>query len=419
VQADGAGDSVSGLATDADSPLRCEHFGRCGGCSLLDVPIAEQLAAKRARATELLAPFLDGIEPEIARPPRTPRHDRMQILYPAQPHARDGLRLGIYRRGSHEIEPIRDCRIQAKALTAFGVRAAEAMRELDLPAYDETTGRGLVRALRVRVMPGTGELIAGVVATRREVAARDRLATMLWDAASGLRTDQGRPLHPVGVVWNVNDRPGNVLLGPESQALLGRAWQVDEAAGLRFRVSFASFYQQNRHADAILFRPAMALLGDVAGLRVVDAYGGVGTFALRLLQAGAAHATIVEASPSACDDARANLRDNGPAGGFAGAEVREQRFGQAPLPPCDLLVADPPRAGLLADGAACVLAAAPPRVLLVSCALESLARDLAALAGAYRMAALRLCDLFPHTDHVEAVALLVRRYAPASGRHDP
>ena len=90
-------------------------------------------------------------------------------------------------------------------------------------------------------------------------------------------------------------------------------------------------------------------------------------------------------------------------------EVREQLFGSAPLPECDVLVVDPPRAGLQEIGCAAVIAAKPPRVLLVSCSLESLARDLALLHEHYRTVAVRLCDLFPHTEHVEAVTLLERR----------
>jgi len=207
-------------------------------------------------------------------------------------------------------------------------------------------------------------------------------------------------------VLNVNPTPGNALLGPENLVLRGSGHQTDTVAGLRLQVSFASFYQHNRHAEAILFKPALAMLGAVQGLRIVDGYGGIGAFGLRLLKAGAAHVTIVESSPSACADARHNLEANG----FAGrAEVREEPFGASPLPPCDLLLADPPRAGLLAQGAAAIVAAAPPRVLLVSCSLESLARDLAALEPHYAVEAVELCDLFPHTEHIEALTLLRRR----------
>lgn len=387
-----------------DAPLHCPHFGRCGGCSLLDVPIADQLQGKYRRARDLLAPFLEGVEPAISLPPRPPRHDRTSILYPARwQHGR--LELGIYRTGTHDVEPIGDCRIQHKTLTRLAVQAAEVMRNLNLPAYDETTGRGLVRAFRARVMPGSNELLLGVVVTRADFSERVRLGKDLWAITRDLRDEQGRPVTCVGVVGNVNAAPGNVLLGADSEPMRGDLWQTDTVAGLRLRVSFGSFYQQNRHADAILFRPALAMLGDVKGLRVVDGYGGVGAFGLRLRRAGAAQVTIVESSPSACDDARANLAANE----LAGDEVREQPFGSAPLPACDLLVADPPRAGLMAPGANAVLAASPARVLLVSCALESLARDLPLLTARYRVTALRLCDLFPHTEHVEAVTLLERR----------
>ncbi|MCA8948644.1 MAG: class I SAM-dependent RNA methyltransferase [Planctomycetes bacterium] len=393
--------------------LHCPHFGTCGGCTALDIDIADQLAAKQARARELLAPFLgDGaITPEIAPPPRPPRHDRTSILYPVQSR-RGELRLGIYRTGTHEVEPITDCRIQHKALTALAVRAGDVLRKLRLPAYDETAHRGLVRAFRARIMPGSNELLLGVVVTRRDFREREALAEALWRAAQDLRDEQGRELAPVGVVINVNEARGNALLGPVSFAPRGRTWQQDEVRSpaeggkpLRLRVSFGSFYQQNRYADAILFRPALALLGDVTGTRIVDGYGGVAAFGARLLAAGAAHVTLIASNAVACDDARHNL-----AAALTGgrAAVREEVFGSTPLPACDLLIADPPRAGLGEAGAAAVLAASPPRVLLVSCALAALARDLAALTPTYRVRALRLCDLFPHTDHVEALTLLER-----------
>lgn len=396
--------SISRLSSQTDAPLHCPHFGRCGGCSLLDVPIQDQLAQKQARARELLQPFLDGQDVAITLPPRTPRHDRTTILYPVQLYDRQAT-LGIYRTGTHTIEPIRDCRIQHKALTLLGIRAGEVLRKLNLPVYNEQTHKGFVRAFRARVMPGSNELLVGVVTTRRDFSEREALGKQLWEAAKDLRDEQGKPLHLVGVVLNVNDTPGNALLGAETIALRGAAVQTDTVAGLRLRVSFTSFYQHNRHADPILFRPALAMLGDVKGLRIVDGYGGIGAFGLRLLKAGAAHVTIVESSPGACEDARANLRENG----LAGGEVLEQPFGSSPLPSCDALVVDPPRAGLQEAGAAALLAARPARVLLVSCSLESLARDLAVLHPHYRTAAVRLCDLFPHTGHVEMVTLLEPR----------
>lgn len=381
----------------------CAHFGQCGGCSLLDQPIATQLADKASRARELLGPYLDGIEPEVSQPPRPPRHDRITILYPVQPRGSRST-MGIYRRGTHQVEEISDCRVQHKALTEFGVRATHIVARAKIPAYDEETGEGVLRAIRARIMPGTNELMIGAIATTHKFTGRDKLIADLAEAASDLRDDQGRPVKLVGAVVNINDVPGNAILGERTISLQGDLWQHDRVGDLRIRVGFNSFYQLNRHAEAILFRPALKMLGDVAGMDIVDGYGGVGTFALRLLRDGARSVRLIESSPTACADARVNMRKNN----FDHGEVIEQPFGSAPTPRCDILIVDPPRAGLQPIGSKAVLHSGAPRVMLVSCSLESLARDLALLTPTYRVTASRLCDLFPHTDHIEAVTILER-----------
>ena len=388
----------------SDDVQNCPHFGRCGGCSSLDVPIDDQLARKVEVAQQLLGERLADVEVEITPPPRTPRHDRTAILYPIQPRRR-GAALGIYRRGSHQVEPIRDCRTQHRALTDFGQLAGAVVQHHEIPAYDERTGAGVLRAIRARIMPGTNELLVGAIATSAKFPRRDAFIRDLADAAGSLRDDQGRRLRLVGVVVNVNNQRGNALLGPQTRALHGEPWQHDKVGSLALRVSFNSFYQLHRHAEAVLFRPALQMLGDVRGARVVDGYGGVGTFALRLLRDGADHVKLIESAPSSCDDARHNLALNN----FDNADVLEQPFGSSPLPDCDVLVVDPPRAGLMAAGAAAVRSCAAPRVLLVSCSLRSLARDLEHLADTHQISRFRLCDLFPHTEHVEAVTLLERR----------
>ena len=312
--------------------------------------------------------------------------------------------MGIYRRGTHQVEEISDCRVQHKALTEFGVRATHIVARAKIPAYDEETGEGVLRAIRARIMPGTNELMIGAIATTHKFTGRDKLIADLAEAASDLRDDQGRPVKLVGAVVNINDVPGNAILGERTISLQGDLWQHDRVGDLRIRVGFNSFYQLNRHAEAILFRPALKMLGDVAGMDIVDGYGGVGTFALRLLRDGARSVRLIESSPTACADARVNMRKNN----FDHGEVIEQPFGSAPTPRCDILIVDPPRAGLQPIGSKAVLHSGAPRVMLVSCSLESLARDLALLTPTYRVTASRLCDLFPHTDHIEAVTILER-----------
>jgi 23S rRNA (uracil1939-C5)-methyltransferase len=208
------------------------------------------------------------------------------------------------------------------------------------------------------------------------------------------------------VVHSISDRDDEFLLGDRHLPLRGRDHVVDRRDGLEFRVSAGSFYQVHSGAHALLYRPAIAMCGDVAGKQVVDGYGGVGGFGLRFAKAGASQVTIVEDNDAACRDARHNVERNQ----LANVRVVEAPFPGAELPKdVDVMVVDPPRAGLHDAGVQRVLAARPKQLLYVACAADSLARDLQALQPAYRVTAARLCDLFPHTEHVELVALLQRR----------
>lgn len=391
---------------DARIAPACRHFPTCGGCTWLDRPIDAQLGDKVARAAAALAPWLGGVTIAAAQPGQAPRWFRQKLLYPVQPDRDSGLRTGLYARGTHELVDIDDCQVQNPALTELARRATAVFRELRLVPYDERSGRGELRAFQARVMPGTGELLLGFVTTRPADATLDGVAGALADAARGLRDPHGRTLDAVGVVHNHHPRPGNALLGPVSTALRGRAFQRDRVGALTLRVGFASFYQVHEQADALLYAPALRLLGDVRGLQVIDGYGGVGAFGVRLAAAGAARVDSFESHPGACADARANAADNA----LPAMHVNEGDFAAAELPPdAGACVVDPPRKGLGAAGVATLLRARPRRVLYVACALRALARDLEPLcACGYRVTALELADLFPHTEHGEWLCRLDR-----------
>ncbi len=147
------------------------------------------------------------------------------------------------------------------------------------------------------------------------------------------------------------------------------------------------------------------MLGPLEGLRVIDAFGGIGPFAIRLARRGVEAVTLVELHPSSCADARHNVAANG----LANVKIVESAFDSAVLErSADLLVVDPTRAGLGVAGCAHVGELGPPPVLYVACGIEALARDLGRLPE-YRLEKVQLADLFPHTDHVEILALLRRR----------
>ena len=169
----------------------------------------------------------------------------------------------------------------------------------------------------------------------------------------------------------------------------------------RFRVSAGSFFQARPDgAEALLRAVGRAIAPfDPASDRLVDLYGGVGLFTLGL---GAQRSVLVERSASSCADARINLASLG----TVIDEVAVERWQPVAA---DVVVADPARAGLGAEGAAQVVATGAPRVALVSCDPAALARDVRLLVDAgYRATGIELVDMFPHTHHVEAVTTLVR-----------
>ncbi|HEX6813418.1 MAG TPA: 23S rRNA (uracil(1939)-C(5))-methyltransferase RlmD [Planctomycetota bacterium] len=387
-----------------DETLHCRHFGTCGGCSLLDQPIQWQLHDKIEAGEQLLAPYLDGKRIECAEPTWTPRHFRTRLLYPVRGD-RDGLCiLGMYEFRSHELVRIEECRTQDTWLTAFGRAAERVLRELRLQPFHPDSGRGVVKALWARLASGTGQVLAGVVTKPGAFAQGQALATALLDAAGKLPAAR-KQRRLVGVVHSISDRDDEFLLGDRHVPLRGSDHVVDRTDGLTFRISAGSFYQVHGDADELLYRPALAMAGDVRGKHVIDGYGGVGAFGLRFAKKGA-RVTIIEENAAACRDAEHNAATNE----LKDVTVVRSPFAGAVLPEqADLLVVDPPRSGLQLKAVTRVLAAKPQRVIYVSCSAESLARDLAPLTqSGYRVEAMRLCDLFPHTEHVELLTLLER-----------
>lgn len=389
--------------------LQCPHYGACGGCSTLHVPPAVQLADAAARLADLLGearPPTVEIAYDVPRQPAAGH--RTRLLYPVRPdpRGRNRLRLGLYARGSHDLVVIRECPVQDPRLTRFGRRAAAILAGSGLAAYEETTHRGILRALSARLIPSTRELLIVLVTRGGILAAARPLAERLHAAAAESIVPGLPPPRPVGVVRNLNDARTNVLLGPRSVPLLGRDHLIDRQDGLEIRIGPTSFYQTHRDAGRILHGRVVRWAAPGAGDRVVDAYGGVGAIGLRLARRGA-RVTIVEAHPGACRDALHNAERNA----LEDIEVVQARFANyRPQRRPDVLVTDPPRAGLGVEGVRAALALGARRLVHVACSLEAMGRDVRALvAGGYALCRLRLLDLFPHTGRHEAIALLERR----------
>jgi 23S rRNA (uracil1939-C5)-methyltransferase len=392
----------------ADATLHCRHFGVCGGCSLLDQPIAWQIHDKVAACEKLLAPWLGGTRIAMAVPTGAPRHFRTRLLYPVRGD-RDGRPIvGIYAFRSHELVRIEECRTQDLWLTAFGRTIETVLRDLRLRPYYQDSGRGVVKAIQARLASGTGQVVASIVTRPGPFAEGREFAQRVMAAAKTVTAGHKRR-ELVGVVHSISERDDEFLLGDRHVPLAGTPHVEDRRDGLTFRIGAGSFYQIHADAHELLYDAVLQLAGPVRGLTVVDGYGGIGAFGLRFAKAGAKSVLVVEESADACRDATHNAKAND----LPAIAVQHAAFAGAKLPATpDLMVVDPPRTGLRPAGVAKVLQSRPRRLLHIACAAEALASDLKGLvAGGYRVTAMRLCDLFPHTEHVELVALLERAAA--------
>jgi 23S rRNA (uracil1939-C5)-methyltransferase len=422
-------------ATTRGGEPSCPHFGRCGGCTRLDQPIARQLAEKSGRVAETLAPFIDDssfrIEPPTV-PDHPPLHDRMKLAWPARTGRTGRLALGLYARGTHELVRIRRCEIQHPVLTEVGREAERLFDAAGVRAYDDGAHDGddgvRLRAFLARIAPGTGELLLGVATTGGVWTEGPELADAVLEAAATIaerfatRSGQ-RPIRPIGFVRNLHDAPGNSLLGPRQLALRGRDHQFDRADGLWFRLSFGTFYQVHRRSDQLLYRPALAALGSLSERRFVDAYAGVGTFGMRMLRGGAAEVRMVESHPRACADARASLKRNRLDAGIFIESALDDFVTNDPraFRETDAVLVDPPRSGLGETVCRALVRDRPETIVYVACSPRGLARDLTTLVGPndrtdsatppgpYRIEHAETVDLFPHTEHIESICVLRAR----------
>lgn len=378
----------------------CAAFGACGGCAWQHLAYRAQLVEKRRRVARALAEVPAVLGGMVAIAPVVPSPEELGYRNKGKyvVAAADGrLVLGAYAPRSHRVVSTAGCRVVAPVIDQVAVVARDACEAAGLVAYDERRRRGELRYVIVRADAAGGALVVLVVTS---ATAADRLAT----AAASLAR------HPAvrGVVAMRNDREDAALVTSDQTVLAGVGALVEEVAGCPVEVGAGEFLQVNRaQARAIYARVAdLALDGlEPASVHAVDLYSGLGGIALTLARRGA-RVTAVEIDPAAT----AALARAAAAGGLAD-RVTVHTADASALPTvaagASVVIVNPPRKGLSAETRAALLALAPPRILYVSCGPDSLGRDLAALAPAYRPDVIEPFDLMPGTAQVETLARLM------------
>lgn len=385
--------------------LPCAHYPDCVGCPLIGRPYGEQLQWKQEAVQRALAqyPSLGGVAvPEVIGSPRAFGY-RNQVKLVVR-KARRGRLLGVYRPGSHQVVDIRECPVHHVLITEVLSALGELLDTFDIEAYDERDGHGVLRYVLIRVGVWS-KTVQVVFVTATESIPRGR------DLAAALLRIPG----VVGVVQNINPTRGNVILGGEYRALAGEETLLEKINGLKLVTHAGAFLQANTNIAGRIYRQAAEWAGLEADQVAVDLYCGAGALTFHL--AGAGRLVVgVEQSPIAVTDAKANIRING----FHNVRFRAGDAGEllsqllSELDRIDVISLNPPRKGADAAVRAAILAAAPQRILYVSCDPGTLARDLDELVTAgYRVTGFQPYDMLPQTEHVECLAALERGPAPA------
>ncbi|MCS7014159.1 MAG: 23S rRNA (uracil(1939)-C(5))-methyltransferase RlmD [Chloroherpetonaceae bacterium] len=409
------------------SPLRvephCSHFGICGGCKWQHLAYSAQLEQKRKQvkdALEHIGGFCNpNVLPAIGATEHFGYRNKVEFSFSNQRFLLESERettalekpldfaLGFHAPNRFDkVVDIDECHIAAPEMNqALRVVKAFAQQSM-LPAYSIKTNEGFWRHLVVRKAFRTGEVMVNVVTSWYE-------PTAMTELASALQRELGSCL--TSVVNNLTTRRSGVSMGEEEKLIWGKSCITEQLGNLRFNISANSFFQTNTVQAERLYELVRVFAHLEPSDIVYDLYCGTGSISLFV----APHCKKVlgiELVESAIKDAEENARLNAiENASFRRLDLKDFRrivpelhaFGRP-----DVVITDPPRAGMHPDAIQTLLQLAPRRVVYVSCNPASLARDGKRLCekGLYRLCEIQPIDMFPQTNHIESIACFERQH---------
>ena len=386
-----------------DAP--CAHYPACGGCRFQDLAYESQVENKErwvADSLQRLAGLTDfPLEPIV--PAASQFHYRNKMEY-SFTQLDEGPTLGLHKAGRwDEVLEIEHCWLTSDVGNAVRNRVREWAQEEKLPAYDQETHEGYLRHLVLREGRNTGQMLVQLVTSRGERFDRERLIEVLTEFP------EVKSIH-----WSVNRGVAEVTNLP-TELLWGEDAIEEEIGGLRFRVRPNAFLQTNTEMAEQLYAIAREYAGLTGDETVYDLYCGIGTIGLSMAgDAMTVWGIEISEESVACAIENQELNSIGNSAFFAGnvGEVLTDLRTRAGDP--DVVVVDPPRAGLAGKALKRLGEIGAPKIVYVSCNPTTLASDAKRLADdyGYRLVRARPVDMFPHTPHVECVSLLVRDPMP-------
>ena len=394
----------------------CQHFGTCGGCKWQHLPYDYQLRCKQQQVVDALERIakvpLPAISPILGSKKTTHYRNKLEFTFsnkcwltPEQMRSGEEFpnrnAVGFHIPGGFDkVLNIENCWLQDDISNRLRLFLRDYAQQRGYTFYDIRNNVGLMRTIMIRTA-STGELMLVVVfGEDNETAIADVM---------GAVKEQFPQI--TSLMYVVNLKVNDSLTDQEFILYSGRDYIEEEMEGLKFRVGAKSFYQTNSEQAYELYKVARNFAGLTGKELVYDLYTGTGTIA-NFVARQAREVIGIEYVPEAIEDAKLNSRINGIENTkFFAGDMKDVLTGEFVayhgIP--DVMIVDPPRAGMHEDVVRVILNAEPQRIVYVSCNPATQARDIALLDKKYRVEAVQPVDMFPHTHHVENVALLVRK----------
>jgi 23S rRNA (uracil1939-C5)-methyltransferase len=395
----------------------CPYFGICGGCRLQHMRYEAQVLAKTNQVKDIME-RLGGFPGDIVRPAVPAKEiygyrNKMEFTFSDKPWLRPSdmgkeprpFALGMHVPGRFDkVLDIDACLLQSENANRLYALVKQKIMESGLPPYGPKTHAGTWRFVVIREGKNTGDLMLNLVTSGQE-------PERLKERVDWLAHKLFWKFMTLTAVHSVTDRPAMVAAGETEHLLLGRGAITEKIGERTFSISTSAFFQTNTAQTEILFGTAAGLAGFDGSETVYDLYCGTG--AVGIFMADKVKRVLgIETAAPAVEDARENARLNGLSNveflkGDLKDALKDGMVEKAGKP--DVVILDPPRGGMHPDTPDHILALGPRKIVYISCNPPLLAVDARKFCdNGYTLAAVQPVDMFPHTAHIEAVALLVK-----------
>lgn len=405
------------IKSDERTEPRCPVFSKCGGCNLQHVEYANQLEIKREIVKNCFKKIAH-IDAEVESVfPSEPYGYRNKLQLPVR-CVNKKVVLGFFRSNSHDVVPTDECAIQADGAKKIIGFFKKFLSENDLPAYDESTKKGILKHIVVRGYEG--EFLFTLVTKSGKINCVNRLI-------EGLIAEFGEK---ISVVRNFNDADTNVILGEKCEVLYGSGFIGVCEENVRYEIGPYSFMQVNNAVKRKIYEDVVSLGNVDKNTVVIDGYSGAGVMT-SMLAKRAKKAYGIEIVREASLAAEKLKKDNGISNMFPVCAPCEEALPEILAEEKakggeTLLVLDPPRKGADSSVIAAILSSLPERIIYVSCSPSTLARDAGLLigslkqengkivngnveSGAYKIETIRLYDMFAQTSNVETLVVFSKK----------